>query len=48
MILGLDRLHYLEGRLTHIGVRRDDAPDSSIFIPPMTPTGNGPSNQVLH
>lgn len=45
---GLDRLHYLEDRLTDIGVRRESAPRTSIFAPPITPSGSGQSGQVLH
>lgn len=32
---GLDRLHYLETRLVDLGARRDGAPDSLIFAPPV-------------
>jgi len=45
---GLDRLHYLEDRLTDMGVRRDGAPRTPIFAPPITPSGSGQSDQVLH
>jgi 2-hydroxychromene-2-carboxylate isomerase len=45
---GLDRLHYLEARLTEIGARRDGAPDAPIFAPPTTPQHTGQTTAVLH
>lgn len=34
---GLDRLHYLEERLTELGARRADAPTGPIYAQPQTP-----------
>lgn len=34
---GLDRLHYLEERLTELGARRTDAPVAPIYAQPQTP-----------
>lgn len=45
---GLDRLHYLERRLTRMGRRRDTAPDALIFDPPTIPQGNGDTGRTLH
>lgn len=35
---GLDRLHYLESRLTELGAKRADAPSAPIFAPPPVPS----------
>jgi 2-hydroxychromene-2-carboxylate isomerase len=35
---GLDRLHYLETRLTELGVRRAGAPAEPLFAPPAVPS----------
>lgn len=45
---GLDRLHYLEARLTEIGALRESAPDAPIFAPPITPEQTGQTTAVLH
>lgn len=45
---GLDRLHYLERRLTRMGRRRDASPDALIFDPPTRPQGHGDTGQTLH
>ncbi len=49
---GLDRLHYLEQRLSALGLRKADAPEGFIFAPPQTPSGDasvaGASTAVLH
>lgn len=38
---GIDRLHYLEARLTELGVRKPQATDAPIFAPPAVPSGTG-------
>ena len=38
---GLDRLHFLEARLSALGVRQDDASTAPIFAPPTVPEGTG-------
>lgn len=51
---GLDRLHYLERRLTRMGRRRDASPDALIFDPPTVPQdptipkGRGDTGRTLH
>ena len=44
---GLDRLHYLEARLTQLGVRKDDA-TRHIYNPPTTPVSSGNTSAELH
>ncbi|MFN7164535.1 MAG: DsbA family protein [Hyphomonas sp.] len=36
---GIDRLHYLEARLTQLGARKPDAGSALIFPPPASPAG---------
>ncbi len=45
---GLDRLHYLEARLTELGLRQDNAHKDYIYSPPQIPTGSGNTNAVIH
>lgn len=44
---GLDRLHYLEERLTTLGVRKDGV-SSPIYTPPGMPAGRGKTDTELH
>jgi len=44
---GLDRLHYLESRLTDLGARKDGVA-GPIYDPPITPIGHGNSDTELH
>ena len=44
---GLDRLHYLEGRLTALGARKDSL-SAPIYIPPAMPAGSGKTDAELH
>ncbi|MBA3069953.1 MAG: 2-hydroxychromene-2-carboxylate isomerase [Hyphomonas sp.] len=43
---GVDRLHYLEARLTELGARKPDTGDAVIFAPPVSPAGRavGPAS----
>lgn len=45
---GLDRLHYLERRLTRMGRRRESRSNAFIFDPPSVPQGRGKTGQILH
>lgn len=45
---GLDRLHYLEGRLTAMGLRRPDSGSAPIYAPPDVPSATGQSGAALH
>jgi 2-hydroxychromene-2-carboxylate isomerase len=47
---GLDRLHYLEDRLTALGARKPHSPASPIFAPPGVPSGSakGANAPELH
>ncbi|WP_430402781.1 DsbA family protein [Hyphomonas sp.] len=46
---GIDRLHYLEARLTELGVRKPLAADAPIFAPPAVPSGTAPqTGRELH
>ena len=44
---GLDRLHFLEDRLTQLGVRKDDA-TGHIYDPPTMPVSSGNTGAELH
>ncbi|NNE56489.1 MAG: 2-hydroxychromene-2-carboxylate isomerase [Hellea sp.] len=44
---GLDRLHYLEDRLTQLGARKDGVA-APIYEPPTKPTGSGNTSAELH
>ena len=44
---GLDRLHYLEARLTQLGVRKDGA-TGHIYDPPTMPVSSGNTGVELH
>jgi len=44
---GLDRLHYLEDRLTQLGVRKDGV-TGPIYSPPTKPVSSGNSGAELH
>jgi 2-hydroxychromene-2-carboxylate isomerase len=44
---GLDRLHYLEARLTQLGARKDGA-TGPIYQPPTTPVSSGNTGAELH
>ena len=44
---GLDRLHYLEARLSELGLRQDEYTDV-IYAPPTVPTGMGATGAELH
>ena len=44
---GLDRLHYLEARLTQLGVRKDGA-TGHIYDPPTMPVSSGNTGAELH
>ena len=44
---GLDRLHYLEDRLTALGVRKDGV-SGPIYTPPVMPAGSGKTDTELH
>ncbi len=44
---GLDRLHYLESRLSELGLRKDSGKDP-IFAPPLVPTSTGDTGAELH
>ena len=46
---GIDRLHYLEARLTDLAARKSQVPDAPIFAPPAVPSGTGsPAARELH
>lgn len=46
---GIDRLHYLETRLTDLGARKSHIPDTPIFTPPCVPSGTyGKAPRDLH
>ena len=44
---GLDRLHYLEDRLTELGARTEDG-SGNIYKPPIVPSGTGKTDAELH
>ena len=44
---GLDRLHYLESRLSQLGLRKDPS-NSPIYAQPSVPSGSGDSGAVIH
>lgn len=45
---GLDRLHYLEARLTSLGTRKANAPPGHIYTQPIVPTGYGKTDTDLN
>lgn len=45
---GLDRLHYLEDRLTDLGLRTPIAGSHLIYAPPEVPSGTGNTKAELH
>lgn len=44
---GVDRLHYLEARLTELGARRPDTGTALIFPPPVSPAGSARASAPL-
>lgn len=45
---GLDRLHYLEARLTDMGLHCDDQATAPIYTPPQVPSGSGNTKAQLY